>query len=374
MKGKASVVGAGTMGHGIAQILATSGYEVYLYDLTDEILKNALDRIRQSLEKFQSKGIVKDVEEIMLRIKPTTSLEEALRGSAIVIEAAPEEINLKKEIFRKAEALSPEAELLATNTSSLPITEISEGLSKREKVIGLHFFNPPQLMRLVEVVKGNYTSDKAVNRAVELAKELNKTPVLVMKDVPGFIVNRLLARLMNASCQLVERGRAEILQIDSAVKHKLGFPMGVFELADYSGVDVFYLVFKAMKERGFVATLCRSFEEKYLEKKFGVKSGEGFYKYPGKGIYKKPEIPKEAGEPFDPWLVVAPEIAEAYWIINNNVASEEDVNVSSKLGLGYPKGIMEYEKEIGKEGVRRYLQQLKEITGLDEYDYLLKFL
>ena len=333
---KVAVIGAGTMGHGIAQVSAMSGYEVWMYDLSQDILSSAMNRIRDSLNRFYTKGIVKDVEEVISRIRPTASLEEALRGSELMVEASPEILDVKVEIFKKAEAISGKGSVLATNTSSLPITEIANSIGEKERVIGLHFFNPPQLMKLVEVIKSVYTSDEILERSLGFVNRLSKKAVIVKKDVPGFVVNRLLARLMNASCQLFEKKFASMLEIDSAVKYKLGFPMGVFELADYSGVDVFYLVFKAMKERGFRGDVCKTFEKMYNEKKFGVKTGEGFYKYPGKGVYRKPEIPREAGSSFDPWLVAAPEVAEAFWLIKTDTASEGDIDIASMLGLGYP--------------------------------------
>lgn len=371
---KVAVIGAGTMGHGIAQVSAMAGYDVWMYDLTQDILSSAMNRIRDSLNRFYTKGIVKDVNEVISRIRPTASLEEALRGSELMVEASPEILEIKVEIFRKAEALSERGSILATNTSSLPITEIANSISEKHRVIGLHFFNPPQLMKLVEVIKSSYTADDILSGSLEFVSKLSKKPVIVKKDVPGFVVNRLLARLMNASCQLFEKSFAGTLEIDSAVKYKLGFPMGVFELADYSGVDVFYLVFKAMKERGFKGDVCQTFEKMYSEKKFGVKTGEGFYRYPERGMYKKPEIPKEAGSNFDPWLVAAPEVGEAFWLIKTDTASESDIDIASMLGLGYPKGIVHMGREFGLENVKDRLRKLSEITGKEEYDYLLQYL
>jgi len=370
---KISVIGAGTMGHGIAQIAAMSGFQVWIYDIKEEILFNAIEKIKQSLEKFKAKGVISDINEVLSRINKTTSLEDALKNSNYMIEAVPEILDIKLQIFKKAESIIPDAEFFGTNTSSLPISEISRELTLKEKVVGIHFFNPPQLMKLVEIIKGNYTSEETLNKAVIFGKRLNKVPVIVKKDVPGFIVNRLLARLMNASCQIVENNVANIVEIDSALKYKLGFPMGVFELADYSGIDVFYLVFRAMNERGFLGDFCKTFEKMYEEGKFGVKTGEGFYKYPGKGIYKKPDIPAEAGSKFDPWLVVSPEVGEALWLIKNDIASESDINTASMLGLGYPKGIVQMGNEFGLTNVKDRLKKLAEITGKKEYDYLLQY-
>ncbi|MDP8023819.1 MAG: 3-hydroxyacyl-CoA dehydrogenase NAD-binding domain-containing protein [Nitrososphaeria archaeon] len=371
---KVAVIGAGTMGHGIAQVSAMAGYDVWMYDLSQEILNSAMSRIRDSLNKFYAKGVVKDVEQVISRIRPTASLEEALSGSELMVEASPEILEVKVDIFRKAERLSERGSVLATNTSSLPITEIADSINEKGRVIGLHFFNPPQLMKLVEVIKSVYTTDETLNMSLDFVNRLSKKAVIVKKDVPGFVVNRLLARLMNASCQLLEKNYASMIEIDSAVKYKLGFPMGVFELADYSGVDVFYLVFKAMKDRGFRGDVCPTFEKMFSEKKFGVKTGEGFYSYPGKGVYKKPEIPKEAGTGFDPWLVAAPEVGEAFWLMKTDTASESDIDTASMLGLGYPKGIVQMGREFGLENVKDRIKKMAEITGKEEYSYLLQFL
>ncbi len=371
---KVAVIGAGTMGHGIAQVSAMAGYDVWMYDLSPDILNSAMNRIRDSLNRFYSKGIVKDVDQVISRIRSTASLEEALTGSELMVEASPEILEVKVDIFKKAERLTEKGSVLATNTSSLPITEIASTINEKGRVIGLHFFNPPQLMKLVEVIKSVYTTDEILNRSLDFVSSLSKKPVVVRKDVPGFVVNRLLARLMNASCLLLEKNYASMIEIDSAVKYKLGFPMGVFELADYSGVDVFYLVFKAMTERGFKGESCSTFEKMYREKKFGVKTGEGFYKYPDKGVYKKPEIPKEAGSGFDPWLVAAPEVGEAFWLIKTDTASESDIDIASMLGLGYPKGIVQMGREFGLENVKDRIKKLAEITGKEEYSFLLHYL
>ncbi|MGC8569403.1 MAG: 3-hydroxyacyl-CoA dehydrogenase NAD-binding domain-containing protein [Nitrososphaeria archaeon] len=374
MSEKVSVIGAGTMGHGIAQISAMAGYSVMMYDISREILDQAVQRIRSSLDKFRSKGVVSSVEEVLSRIRTSTSLEEVLSGSDYIIEAVPEVLELKKDIFRKAEQHAPSARFYGTNTSSLPITEISEAISKRDRVVGVHFFNPPQLMKLVEVIRGAHTSDETLREALGFSERLGKTPVVVNRDVPGFIVNRLLARLMNASCHVVEAGLATVIEVDSAVKHKLGYPMGVFELADYSGIDVFYLVFRAMKERGFEGDVCRTFEEMYRQGKLGVKSGSGFYSYPGRGVYVKPSIPQEAGAAFDPWLVVSPEVAEALYLIKNGITVEKDVDVATMLGLGYRKGLMSMAREYGLDKVKEKLAELSRLTGRPEYGHLMSFM
>lgn len=366
---KIAVIGAGTMGHGIAEVAALAGYEVWLMDIADEILKNALEKIRWSVEKLYSKGQVRTPpDEVLARIHTTTSLEEAVKDADIMIEAVPEKIDLKKQIFSKADEVMPPHAILATNTSSLPISEIAEATKRPEKVVGMHFFNPPPLMPLVEIIKGAKTSDDTVKTVYELAKKFGKQPVIVKKDVPGFIVNRILARVLNEACWMVVRGEADIISVDSAIKYKLGFPMGAFELADYSGIDVFYLVFDAMTQRGFKIHGCPLFKEKFEKKELGMKTGKGFYTYPAPGKYVRPNIPKEAGEKVDPVYIIAPAINEAAYLLREDIASRDDIDKATKLGLGWPKGVFEYADEIGIDVVVKALEELKKKTGWEEYE------
>ncbi len=374
-----AVVGAGTMGHGIAEVAAIAGYEVLLGDINEDILRKALERIRWSLGKLYEKGQVRETPDtVMSRIKTVITVDEkgeftrefaeALRDVDFVIEAIPEKLELKQKLFKFLDEHTPPHTILATNTSSLPITEIAAATNRPEKVIGMHFFNPPPLMPLVEVIRGEKTSDETVRVTVELAKKFGKQPVVVNKDVPGFIVNRILARILNEACWTVARGEADIVAVDSALRYKLGFPMGAFELADYSGIDVFYYVFNAMVERGFKIHGCPLFKEKFDKNELGVKTGKGFYTYPEPGKYSRPSIPREAGEKLDPLKIIAPGINEAAYLVREGIASKEDIDKATKLGLGYPKGILEYADEYGIDEVVKALEELKEKTGWEEYE------
>jgi len=346
-----TVVGAGTMGHGIAEVAAIAGYKVYMADISDEILKNAMDKIKWSLTKLSEKGQIREsVDAVLARIKPIVNLKEgeytrefanAVSESDFVIEAVPEKLDLKKQIFAFLDEHAPPHAILATNTSSLPITEIASATKRPDKVVGMHFFNPPPLMPLVEIVRGEKTSEDTVKVTYELAKKFGKQPVVVKKDVPGFIVNRILGRFLNEACWMVARGKASILEVDSAVRYRLGFPMGAFELADYSGIDVFFLVFNAMTERGFKMTPCPLFKEKFDKKEYGMKTGKGFYEYPAPGKYARPKIPKELGEKVDIIKLIAPAINEATWLLANDVATMDDIDKAVVLGLGWPKGVFE---------------------------------
>ena len=372
---KIAVIGAGTMGHGIAEVAAMAGYEVWVYDIAEDILKNAMEKIKWSVGKLASKGTIReDVDTVMSRIHPSLNFDEVVSGADFVIEAVPEKIDLKKKVFADLDEKTPPHTILATNTSSLPISEIASATKRPDKVVGMHFFNPPPLMPLVEIIKGDKTSDLTARITYELAKKFGKQPVMVNKDVPGFIVNRILMKFMSTACWTVANNKASVVEVDSAVKYKLGFPMGVFELADYSGIDIIYLVGKAVIERGTVIHPCPLFEEKYNAGEYGVKSGKGFYQYPSPGKYVKPSIPKEAGEKVDELELIAPAINEAAWLLREGIGSRDDIDKATELGLGYPKGILKYADEYGIDKVVETLERMYKETGWEEYkpDPLLK--
>ncbi len=319
---KAAVLGAGTMGHGIAQLAAMAGYDVTMYDISDEILNKALEKIRWSLSKMKESGKLKeDINSVISRLSTQKSMPEALNGASVVFEAAPEVLDIKLKLFEVAGTAALRDSLLATNTSSIPISEIANAVPNPERVIGIHFFNPPQLMPLVEIVKGKATSESSVKRAIDISRQFNKETVLVYRDVPGFIVNRILARVLNTACMLVNHSVATVEAIDSALKYKLGF-----------------------------------------------KTGKGFYSYPEAGKYHRANISREAGEGIDVNLVVAPAINEAIWLIREGVSKPNDIDKATKLGLGYPQGIIEIGNKIGMQNVMRALNSLRELTLSNEYE------
>jgi 3-hydroxyacyl-CoA dehydrogenase len=365
---KIAVIGAGTMGHGIAELAAIAGYKVSIVDISDEILQNALNKIQWSLGKLYEKGQVKEsVEIIISRISKTINLIEAVRDADFVIEAIIEKLEEKRRVFQIIDENSPPHTILATNTSSLPITEIASATRRPDKVIGMHFFNPPVLMPLVEIIRGKDTSDFTVQITNELAKKFGKQTVIVNKDIPGFIVNRILARVFNSACNIVTEGKADIIEVDSTARYKLGFPMGIFELADYSGIDIFYYVLQVLVERGFKVHGCNLFLEKFKAGEYGVKTGKGFYTYPSPGKFVKPELPKEKSEKLNPLYIIALAINEAAWMVREGIASKEDIDKACRLGLGYPKGVFEYADEFGIDNVVKILEEIKKEKGWEEY-------
>lgn len=362
---KVVVVGAGVMGHGIAEVAALAGFDVVMVDVAEEFLAKGLEKIRWSLEKFvEKKRITKEAADAAIaRIRTSTNLAETVVDSDLVIEAAPEDIKIKKNIFQLLSQNAPAHAILATNTSTLPITEIASATNRPEKVVGMHFFNPPPLMPLLEVISGEKTSQETLDKAVEIGKKMGKTVVICRKDVPGFIVNRILTPLLNHSCQLVEDGVYSVVEIDSALRYRLGLPMGAFELADYTGIDVIVLASKSIKERDpNTPPVCSQFQRLYEKGNYGLKSGKGFYEYRG-GVYERPSIPREAGEKVDLVELMAPAINSAAWIVRNGVASLEDVETGVKLGLGWPKGVFQYADELGLDKVAAALTKAAERYG-----------
>ncbi len=370
---KIAVMGAGTMGHGIAQLAAMSGFEVYIRDIAQEFLDNAKNKIEWSLSKLASKGKITEEQknQILNRLHFVLDIEEAVKDADFVIEAVPEKLELKKEIFNTLDKLTPPHTILATNTSSLPISEIAEATNRPDKVIGMHFFNPPVILPLVEIIRGNKTSDETVEITKNLAEKFRKQVVIVNKDVPGFIVNRILGRVLNEACWITKRKGYTIIEVDSALRYKVGIPMGAFELADYSGIDVFYLVFEAMTKRGYKAQICPDFKEKFEKKEFGSKTGKGFYQYPSPGKHVRPNVPEEAGFKVDPKEILAPAVNEAAWLIGEGVATPEDIDKAIKLGLNYPRGILEMADEWGIDRIVKILEEKKQYGEEYQPDPLL---
>jgi len=236
---KVAIIGAGIMGHGIAQVVSTAGIEVRLNDIKEEILEKARSGVDSSLNRMLKKGKITAEEKagIFSRITFTTDLSEAVKEADLVIEAIPEIIEMKKEVFKRLEALSDPKAILVTNTSSFSITEIASAVSDQSRVIGMHWFNPPVMMKLIEIVKGFETGDEIVERVKDFAGKIGKE-VVVCKDSQGFISTRVLMALRLECYRIFEEGLASKEDIDKTLRLALGHPMGQFELADFSGLDI----------------------------------------------------------------------------------------------------------------------------------------
>ena len=360
-----TVLGSGIMGHGIAQVSAMAGYNVVLRDIEKQFLDKAMEKIKWSLDKLVSKEKISENErdEIFSRIKPIVDLKDAVHDCDLVIEAVPEIMELKKKVYAELDKVASDQVVFASNTSTLPITEIANTISRPKKFIGIHFFNPPQLMKLVEVIPGQETSDDITNLTINFVKSVNKIPVTCRKDVPGFIVNRLFIPLVHEACYVMERQKIQQTEIDSAVKFRLGFPMGIFELADFTGLDVIHKATVEMHVRDKKVILPHSkIEQLFNEKKLGQKSGEGFYKY-SDDKYERIPLSEELAKKCDPIQIIANILNNAAWLVTNNASDIDEIEKAASLGLGLKKPLFETAKEIGMQKIVEELKKLSNKHG-----------
>ena len=279
---RVAVLGAGLMGHGIAQLCAQVGrFDVSMRDIEQRFVDNGMKMIQESLQRFIKKGAMSDQEskEILARIHPTLDLKDAVQNVDLVIEAVTENPPLKKSVLAEADKNAPSHAIIASNTSSISITEIAAATKRPEKVCGMHFFNPPQVMRLIEIVRGLKTSDETVETIRQISTKLGKESVVVKKDTPGFIVNRILVPAINEAVFLAAEGIAEPEDIDKAIELGLNWPMGPLKLLDYVGIDTTLFITDVMvNETGDPkfrpSTLMKQMVRANL---LGRKTGRGFY-------------------------------------------------------------------------------------------------
>ena len=360
-----TVLGSGVMGHGIAQVSATAGYNVVLRDIKQEFLDKAMEKIKWSLDKLVSKEKISKEEgdSIFSRITPIVDLVEAVKDAELVIEVVPEIMDLKKSVYAELDKAAKPEVIFASNTSTLPITEIANTTSRPEKFIGIHFFNPPQLMKLVEVIPGEKTAQEITDLTLEYVKSVNKQAVLCRKDVPGFIINRLFIPMVHEACFVKDRTGATLEEIDSAVKFKLGFPMGIFELADFTGMDVIHKATVEMHLRDKKVINPHPLVEKMFdEKMLGQKSGEGYYKY-SDDKYERVALSEELAEKCNPIQIVANILNNAAWLITNGASDIEEIEKAAQLGLGLKKPLFETAKEIGIKKIVDELNKLADEHG-----------
>jgi len=278
---KISIIGAGTMGNGIAQVFAMNNYHVNLIDLNSNSLTNAINRITTNLDRMIKRDVISSDQKTATldNISTSTDINNA-KSSDLVIEAVTENIKVKMKIFTQLDEICSSETILATNTSSISITEIAASTKREDRVIGMHFMNPVPIMKLVEVIRGRKTSDETTKTIIELSETIKKIAIEV-NDYPGFIANRILLPMINEAIEALNKGVAKVKNIDSIMKIGMGHPMGPLQLADFIGLDVCLSILEVMHE-GFKNSKYAPSEllvNMVKSGKLGIKSGEGFYDY-----------------------------------------------------------------------------------------------
>ncbi len=377
------VLGAGTMGTGIAQVAALGGYETRLYDPDAAAAENAEARLGEALAKGLShaRWTELEAEEALDRVRATTDLED-LAECELLIEAAPEKVELKRDLFRAVAAVCAPSAVLATNTSSLRVTDIAAGVPNPERLVGMHFFNPPALMKLVEVVATEHSSEAALAATEAVAVRMGRTPIRA-KDSPGFVANRLARPFALESLRMLADGVAGAARIDRIVRLGGGFRMGPFELIDLIGLDVNLEIARSFFAQGGEPERWRPSpiqERLVAEGKLGRKSGAGYYEY-GEGAQREidpelgilaPTLDPEKLERIDPAAsavlsrLFAQIANETAFALEEDVASPDDMDTAMQLGLNWPLGPLSLAERIGAKPALALLEQL-EVAGGGAY-------
>ncbi len=346
---KTGIIGSGSMGSGIAQVAATAGHEVLLYDNNPDALRRAKANLEKIMARLVEKGRLEqeEAEAILGRIRFVNSLTD-YKDAGLVIEAIVENLDIKKTVFQHVEEIVSEDCIIATNTSSLSIASIASACQDPSRVIGIHFFNPAPLMKLVEAIPAVQTNEETLKRSIELIQSWGKTTV-VAKDTPGFIVNRVARPFYGEALRILEEGLADAPTIDWAMTEIGGFRMGPFTLMDYIGHDVNYTVTETVFEAFYYDPRYKpSFTQKRLMEAgwLGRKAGRGFYDYREGAQNPEPTKDKKLGEQIV-WRILVLLINEAADALYLNIASKEDIELAMTQGVNYPKGLLQWADEKG---------------------------
>jgi 3-hydroxybutyryl-CoA dehydrogenase len=379
---RVGVVGAGTMGSGIAQIAAQGGLEVTLHDPDADALGKGVDRIRAGVDRLADKGRIGEGEAAAAaaRVQRAGALDE-LAGCDLVIEAAPERLDLKRELFARLEGICGPSATLATNTSSLSVTAIAAEAERPERIVGMHFFNPPPVMKLVEIVAGNESSEDALTFATRAGEAMGRTPIRA-RDAIGFVANRCARPFTLESLRMLGDGIATHEEIDRACRVGGGFRMGPFELMDLIGIDINFAVARSFFEQSFGEPRWRPhpIQERMVSSgRLGRKSGRGFYDYSGEEAHRESDPETDAERPvFDEDELEelagprAPEILgrigaqianEACFALGEGVASAEDIDTAMRLGFNWPLGPLGWGEAMGWSRALGILEELRELHG-----------
>ncbi|MCL6002940.1 MAG: 3-hydroxyacyl-CoA dehydrogenase NAD-binding domain-containing protein [Candidatus Thermoplasmatota archaeon] len=364
---KVAVIGSGEMGRGIALVFAQYNNDVVLEDSFPQALDKARKYIGDNLSKMVEKGIIRkgEDESISSRIRYSGSLEDSVRDVDLVVEAVPEIVGLKQEIFENLDKMCKRDAILATNTSNIKISEISKNVKGKERVLGMHFFNPANRMKLVEIIRSEFTSDEYFEKAFKIGEGIGKTAVKVLKDSPGFIVNRINAPDMLFFCNVLDKQVERPEEMDLYARGQ-GLPMGPYELMDFVGIDTV-----AHSLDYYATTLseeyyqCKTFRNLVKEGKLGKKSGKGFYDWSS----GKANIPKsEPSEKVTIMDIFAIEINEAVKLIEERVALPEEIETAVKLGLNRPFGPISVARSLTNAEVKKKLEELSGFYGFKTFE------
>ncbi len=362
-----AVIGAGAMGSGIAQVAAVAGHPVVLFDAHEAAIHKAQSSLKTTLQKLQEKGKLANAGEVFSRFHFASSLED-LKDCGLVIEAIIEDLDVKKKVFAEVETHVSQGTVLATNTSSLSVTSIAAACTHPQRVLGLHFFNPAPLMALVEIIPAIQTSAPLLQETKHLVEGWGKT-LVEAKDTPGFIVNRVARPYYGEAIRIYEEGIADIPTIDWALKEMGGFRMGPFELTDYIGHDVNYVVTETVWKSFFYDGRYKpSFSQKRLLEAgwLGRKSGRGFYDYSESAEKPVPTKDEAIGKGIVE-RVVAMLINEAADALHYGVATPEDLETAMTKGVNYPKGLLQWATDLGTDRVLSILDSLYELYHEERY-------
>ncbi|HTA84026.1 MAG TPA: 3-hydroxyacyl-CoA dehydrogenase NAD-binding domain-containing protein [Bacteroidia bacterium] len=363
------IIGAGTMGSGIAQLAASFGHKVVLFDANAVVLQQATERLTKSLEALVQKGKITDeaAKKTIANISNASSFQDFAKCN-LVIEAVIEELGVKQEIFRKLEQIVSSDCILATNTSSLSVTSIAAACNNAGRVIGIHFFNPAPVMPLVEIIPSIATEQKTADTSRSLIDSWKKVTVLA-KDTPGFIVNRVARSFYGEAIKIYEEGIADFATIDWAMKEIGGFKMGPFELMDFIGNDINFKVTETVWTQMFFDNRYKpSLTQKRLYEAgfWGRKKKRGYYNYAEGAVIPEPK--KDATIGNEIFLrIISMLINEAYDALYLHIASKEDLELAMTKGVNYPKGLIQWGHEIGLQKILNTLLQLHSLYLEDRY-------
>ena len=353
-----AVIGAGTMGHGIAELALLSSYRVFLHDLSEEIINKGRFMIDWSLKKFVEKGRISETDytQFMDNLTISSDLKTAVESADLIIEAVPEILEIKKELFIKLDKMTPKHSILASNTSNMSITEIAEVTNRPEKVVGLHFSTPAIMSKGIEIVQGRKTSDETMNIAVNFTERTNRVP-FISKDSPGFICNRIAAPSILLVQLMLERNEVAPEKLDAAAMN-MGMKMGPYELQDFLGLDIIYHSTKYLAERlSEDYTPGPKLTELVAHNKLGKKTGEGIYIWPESG---RPIINRSDPADFDIMDLLKIQINEAVKVFEEGVATIEDIDLGMKLNYNNRLGPFELVQSVELAALTRFLDGLAE--------------